>query len=154
MEVGKQNKLNFSGVDIVNINVHVIHPLPKENPPPIDFTIIPKVFYPADAPEEFVILNEVKLVGKEFFNISILAFGFFSMPGLEGNIRDQKGFININAPAIMFPYLRAFVATLTANMGVNFAQILIPPHFFKGDMEEHIESPKEGEVPIVKDVKR
>ncbi len=142
MEIGKQNKLNFNGVDFVNVNVNIENPIPKTGAPLVDFKINPKVFYPEDATNEFIIINDVRLSCKGFFAISVLAFGFFKMPELTGNIRDQKPFININAPAIMFPYIRSFISTLTANLGVNFAPIIIPPHFFQGDLEEHKEQPK------------
>lgn len=142
MEVALQNKLHFIGVDFVNINVTVENHVPKDNPPTIDFKITPKVFYPDGTTDEFVIINDVKLTCKDFFNISIIAFGFFRMPGITGDIKDQKPFININAPAIMFPYIRSFISTLTGNLGVNFQPIIIPPHFFHGELEEHIETPK------------
>ncbi len=49
----------------------------------------------------------------------------------------KKNFINANAPAIMFPYIRAFVTTLTSNIGLGMAPIVIPPHFFKGALEDY-----------------
>ncbi len=145
MEVSKQPQLAFNGVDIVNVNVQVQDHAKRDASIPANLTVNPKVFFPADSPNEFVIIIEASISKKDSFIISLVAFGFFIMPGLIGNIRDQKPFININAPAIMFPYVRSFISTLTANLGPNFPPVLIPPHFFQGDLSEHVE-PEKSEV--------
>jgi len=48
----------------------------------------------------------------------------------------KKVFVNINAPAIMFPYVRAFITTLTTNLGNVTSPLIIPTQFFKGELEE------------------
>jgi len=136
MEVTKQTKLKFTGVDFVNVDVKLINRL--EGQPAIDISIIPKVFYPADLPSEFTIIFDVKINAKDFFSISIVGFGFFSFEENAPEEDLKKAFININAPAIMFPYVRSFITTLTANLGLGFAPILLPPHFFQGELEEYI----------------
>ena len=145
MEVKHQTLLNFSGVDFVNVNVHIQNPIPHDQNPTADLGLIPKVFYPKERPNEFIIIFDIKLVCKTYFNISIVAFGFFALPEYKGtDIREEKDFININAPAIMFPYVRSFISTLTGNLGTNFKTMIIPPHFFKGDLEEHKELTEEN----------
>lgn len=51
----------------------------------------------------------------------------------------KKSFVNTNAPAIMFPYVRAFIAMLTSNLGNVTGALNIPPQFFKGDLEELVD---------------
>ena len=51
------------------------------------------------------------------------------------NDKEIKPFIDINAPAIMFPYVRAFLSTLTANLGAGFPPIILPPQIFQGELE-------------------
>jgi preprotein translocase subunit SecB len=136
MDVKVQPILKFQGIDIVNVNVNLINSFDHEKQPPIDMTIVPKVFYPEDRPNNFTIIVDLKVSSKDFFNISIVAFGGFSL-NKSTNEADSKPFININAPAIMFPYVRSFLSTLTANLGAGFPPIILPPHFFQGEMEEY-----------------
>jgi preprotein translocase subunit SecB len=139
MEVNKQPILTFNGVDIVDVNVHIEKQVAKGNQPPIELKILPKVFFPSERPKEFIIIIDITLTGKGYFSISAVALGLFMFPDLRDEIRSQKSFININAPAIMFPYVRSFISTLTANLGANFSPIIVPPHFFQGDLQEHLE---------------
>ncbi len=134
MEVGKQTKLHFDGVDFIQVNVNVIKRLEGEID--LESNINPKVFYPANDPSRFTIIFDVSIISKDFFNIAIIAFGHFR---LDENIPEgeiKKAFVNTNAPAIMFPYVRAFITTLTANLGAGVAPLIMPPHFFKGQLEE------------------
>ena len=50
----------------------------------------------------------------------------------DQNLRST--FINTNAPAIMFPYIRSFISTLTSNVGNVTGTLNIPPQFFKGNL--------------------
>lgn len=55
--------------------------------------------------------------------IDIEAIGYFKF---DENLKDEdkESFFNINAPAILFPYLRAYISTLTALSGIN--PIILP----------------------------
>lgn len=134
MDVKVQPILKFQGIDIVNVNVNLLNPFNHEEQPPIDLTIVPKVFYPDDSPNEFTIIVDLKVGSKDFFNISIVAFGRFTLNKLAIE-PESKPFIDMNAPAIMFPYVRSFLSTLTANLGAGFPPIILPPHFFQGELE-------------------
>lgn len=136
MEVKVQPILKFLGIDIVNVNLNIMTPYDHEKKPPVDINIVPKVFYPEDRPEEFTIIMDLTVNSKEYFNISIVAFGGFSINGKSSD-PGFKPFINVNAPAIAFPYVRAFLSTLTSNLGAGFPPLIIPPHFFQGEMEEY-----------------
>jgi len=135
MNVGIQPILKFEGINIVNLDVKQIAPLNPTEEAPIDLTIIPKVFFPDNNSSNFTIIIELKIGSKNYFDISIVAFGNFSL-NKSVNEPDSKVFINTNAPAIMFPYVRSFLSTLTSNLGSGFAPIILPPHFFQGELEE------------------
>lgn len=141
MEVKVQPILKFQGIDIANVNVNMVNPFNHEAKPQIDVAIVPKIFYPEDRINDFTIIIDLKVGSKDYFNISIVAFGSFS---LNKSVKepDLKPFINSNAPAIMFPYVRSFLSTLTANLGTGFPPIILPPHFFQGEMEEFKPGPK------------
>jgi len=133
MEVGTQAKLSFKGVDIINVNFNAIAPFREDVR--IDVACNPKVFYPKEDNNTFKILMDVEVKDERYFLLNMRAIGHFE---LEGDIPTDmtKNFVNVNAPAIMFPYVRSFITTLTANLGNTTGTLVIPPQFFKGDLEE------------------
>lgn len=134
MEVKIQPILKFLGIDIANVNVSLQNPFNHDEKPPIELSVIPKVFYPENRPDDFTIITELKVSSKDYFNIDIVAFGNFSL-NRPSNDKEVKPFIDVNAPAIMFPYVRAFLSTLTANLGAGFPPIILPPQIFQGELE-------------------
>ena len=132
MEVKEQPLLRFNGVDIVKLNVDLKKPF--EPAKDIQIFVTPKVFYPIGNDSNFTIIMDLKLVCEEFFDISLSAFGDFFMSNAKAE--EFKPFVNVNAPAIMFPYVRAFISTLTSNMGKSVPPILLPAQFFQGELEE------------------
>ncbi len=133
MEVGNQPNLKILSVDFTNIIFSATKGY--ENDSPIQFDVTPKVFYPAGHPEIFKIIFDTHLHSEGSFDLKISAIGSFE---LAGDLTDdiKKSFVNKNAPAIMFPYLRSFVSTFTSNLGNVTGHILIPTQFLKGDLEE------------------
>lgn len=133
MEVKEQIKLTFHGVDIFSVQFASENPLDRNKN--IDLNIVPKVFYPSDSTLEFKIIFETIVKADGFFNLSLQAVGHFS---LEKDVDEKvkKSFVNANAPAIMFPYVRSFITTFTSNLGSATGPIVLPPHFFTGQLEE------------------
>lgn len=94
-----------------------------------------KTQHPEDQIHAFKIIMDVELRDEQHFELYIRAAGNFEVDReTDGELR--KKFINANAPAIMFPYLRSFIATLTANMGDVTGPLVIPTQFFQGELEE------------------
>lgn len=139
MEVSNQIQLKFHGVDFPVINLNSDKPFFQSEGSGIDIDITPKVFYPKEQPEYFKIIQEIKLSSGEFFNLFILAVGTFELKA-DMDEKVKKSFVNINAPAIMFPYIRAFISTLTINLGNVTGPVTIPTQFFKGELEEFLDS--------------
>lgn len=135
MEIANQIKLQFLGVDfpVVNLNSDQPFVLSKDNE--INMSVVPKVFYPNLDQTVFKIIQEVSLSAEGYFDLFVVAVGTFQ---LDFSIDDttKKQFVNTNAPAIMFPYVRSFIATLTTNLGNVTGTMHIPPQFFNGDLEE------------------
>lgn len=136
MEVKEQIKLTFHGVDIFNVQFFSENPM--DNSKNIDLNIIPRVFYPDNVSLEFKIIFEVTVKSEGFFNLSMQAVGHFSIEK-EVDDRVKKNFVNVNAPAIMFPYIRSFITTFTSSLGNSTGSIVLPPHFFKGELEEIVQ---------------
>lgn len=133
MEIAKQTKLRFHGVEIINVNFQAIGPQTSELA--INIECNPKVFYPLDNKNTFRIIMDIQLKGEQCFELIIRAIGNFETDS-EIDAELKRVFVNSNAPAIMFPYVRSFITTLTANLGNIVGPLVIPTQFFKGEMEE------------------
>ncbi|MCB9346947.1 MAG: protein-export chaperone SecB [Lewinellaceae bacterium] len=134
MEIKEQLKLKFRGIDIPHVNFTSIKLYSKESEK-IKIVLHPKVFYPKEKTRFFRIIMDLTIEAENFFSLKVVAIGTFEVDKeLIGDIK--KNFINVNAPAIMFPYLRSFVSTFTANIGNLTGTLNIPPQFFKGELEE------------------
>lgn len=58
------------------------------------------------------------------FASNIITIGFFPTENLSED-NDIFTYLYTNAPALMFPYIRAFISTLTAQSGLE--TVIIPP---------------------------
>ena len=132
MEVTNQTKLKFLGVDFPIVNLYSEKPLTESKQ--IELNVNPSVFYPKDSPNDFKIIQDIKISVEGYFNIEIRAIGHFQLQKVTE--KEKETLINVNASAIMFPYIRAFIATLTSNLGNVTGTLNIPPQFFKGDVKE------------------
>jgi preprotein translocase subunit SecB len=135
MEVKEQLNLRFLGVDFINLSLTSFKPLEKGINYHYDFNFDPKVFYPDDNKLVFTIVMNVVVSCKGFFEIGLAALGQFE---LSAEIKDdarKEMYVSGNAPAIMFPYVRAFLTTLTSNVGGIMGPVVLPPQFFNGKLE-------------------
>jgi preprotein translocase subunit SecB len=134
MEIKEQPKLIFSGIDILKLNFNAKNPSEKDFKTDIKCT--PRVFYPKNKANAFHIIMDVEVESENFFAIQLSAIGNFQLS--EELTEELKiKFVNSNAPAIMFPYIRAFISMLTSNLGRAASTVTIPTYFFKGDLEEY-----------------
>jgi preprotein translocase subunit SecB len=131
MSVKNQPRLNFTGVDIHSVHVTILNRYVDAE---IRHTIIPKISLDKDRPDYFKIIMEVNLESDNFFKIDVSLSGNFIL-NMEAEDEHKKIFMHTNAPAILFPYVRSFISTLTANLGSPTGTIIIPPQVFKGDIE-------------------
>ena len=134
MEVSNQPKLKFQGVNIINVKFSSEQPY--DGSTEINLNVDPKVFYPEKSSLDFKIFMEVSMKCEGFFNLNLLGIGSFMFDEKLQDENLKKTFINSNAPAIMFPYIRAFITTLTSNLGDVTGPLVIPTQFFKGEIEE------------------
>jgi preprotein translocase subunit SecB len=69
-----------------------------------------------------------------YFKLTLVGIGNFELlEGLSGE--DKKTLLHINAPPIMFPYMRALISTFTANCGDAVPLLIVPTQFFSGQLE-------------------
>jgi preprotein translocase subunit SecB len=134
MEVSSQPKLKFHGVDFVNIQFNSMKQYDGKTG--IDFHINPTVFYPEDNELFFRIIMQISLVCIDFFDLKLLGLGNFELDKSLDDDNLKKNFVNANAPAIMFPYVRSFISTLSVNLGNVTGPLVIPTQFFNGELAE------------------
>lgn len=131
MSTETQIKLKFISVDFPVVNFNSEKQFSGEEE--ISVNIEPKVYFPKDDSNHFKIIQEVQVSVENTFNIFIIAIGNFQLNNLDDE-KLRKNFVNLNAPAIMFPYIRSFISTLTSNLGNVTGTLNIPPQFFKGEL--------------------
>ncbi len=136
METGKQVNLTFHGVDFTDVHMNSYKPMHLAKEGEVKLSIQPKVQYDKENKANFFIIIDTILSTDEHFKLELRAIGTFSMSkDIDENMKNS--FVNTNAPAILFPYIRAFVNTLSSNLGQNVTgPILLPPQFFVGKLEE------------------
>ena len=136
MSVQLQNKLLFQGVSfpVLHFDANKTY----DGTSKIDLNVTPKVFYPKEESMSFGIVMEVKLYCKDTFSLELLASGMFKFGDDDIAEELKTSFINVNAPAIMFPYVRSFISTFTSNVGNIVGALTIPTQFFNGILEEYI----------------
>lgn len=135
MEIKEQPKMYFHGVDIVHLNFDSKQAFIIDGETQVDIDISPRVFYSSTEVTQFKIIMNVSLKVAGFFNIELIGIGNFEFEKELDNV-NRKSLVNTNAPAIMFPYIRSFITTFTANLGTPTGSLVIPVYFFDGDLEE------------------
>lgn len=134
MEIGVQPKLKFLGVEIINVQYTLNDRLGEDSN--IELSVSPSVYYPEEDKNSFTILMSIQFKFEDAFHLYVHAAGRFILEDIEHDSLIRKSLVNANAPAIMFPYVRSFISTFTGNLGGAIKPILLPTHFFTGELEE------------------
>jgi preprotein translocase subunit SecB len=132
MQTTEQPKIKFLGVSIANVHLTVFNQSEEEQQ--VELNVDAKLFPRDEGSKSFKIWMTVELSVSDFWEIRVAGVGEFEF-GDTVTTEDQTALINVNAPAIMFPYFRSFISTLTVNCGGSVPISIIPPHFFSGKME-------------------
>lgn len=134
MKTEKNNSLVFKGVDIVKCFLEVGDGLKDKDS--IDFSVEAKVFFPEKEPEGFKVIMSAKIaLDDEGFFLMVVGIGAFKIKG-EVTEDTKKKLVNVNAAAIMFPYIRAYITTITSCSPHFVDPLVMPARFFHGDLEE------------------
>jgi preprotein translocase subunit SecB len=136
MEIKEQPRLRFIGIDFPSIDLKSTQPFIETEDSRVGVEIQPKIFYPKDQINQFKIVMHVRLSAEGYFELKIVGIGTFEIIAEDITDKERKMLVNANAPAIVFPYIRSLIATLTSNIGNVITPILLPPRFFKGELEE------------------
>ncbi|WP_295667707.1 protein-export chaperone SecB, partial [uncultured Mucilaginibacter sp.] len=97
--------------------------------------VTPSIFLHKESKDSFEIIMSVNVSAEGSFVIETNAVGAFTI-GEDASEEYRKIFMNVNSPAIMFPYVRAFLSTITASFGTNATgTITIPALTFTGELD-------------------
>ena len=136
MEVKKQTNLRFLGVDILHFDMRTVQAYDKDDPPQIKINNNPFYRFADDDKQILFIVNEIDIALEEFFSIRLVAMGNFEL-GDDLSKEHLSNYIQVNAPAIMFPYIRSFISLVTLNSGRMIPTITLPPMIFQGEIKEY-----------------
>ena len=100
----------------------------EDAPVEIDFKISRDIEYMDDEDNTFLVTLNSKIFENPEdnnypFNMDISLTGLFQLD--RSDAEDREKFAEINAIAILFPYLRSIVSTYTAN--ANVSPLILPP---------------------------
>lgn len=132
MDVQPQQKLKFEFVGYPRLKFKTVGVDTFVDEGKVDYTITPSVYFPKDDEQKFYIITDLYLKVDNGFDLYVRAVAHFRLEG-EIDAETKKAFINANAPAISFPYIRSFVSLLSVNLGcIN--PIMLPTQFFRGEL--------------------
>lgn len=134
MEVQRQDKLHFRGVHIKSVHYDSFEAFDFQEG--IKMSVDAKLRYSGISADDFSILMKITLNAEKYFLLELEGEGLFEVKMAQNDKEKRQSFINNNAPAIMFPYMRAFISSFTANCGGGLIPTLtIPPQFLSGNLE-------------------
>lgn len=127
-------KLSFIGVDILETTFHVSQPFSFEENVNLDV----QVAFKEHINNFFQLSMSITLKVEGYFHLFVRGLGNFSIEMADEDLNSDtiKSYIDVNAPAIMFPYMRSFISTFTANCGQSIPTLVIPPQFFHGTLSK------------------
>ena len=133
MEIKKQPKLTFSGVDIITFDFKSSRNFGFEVDPTIG--VEAKLVNNRHASTKNRVWMKIVVRAEGYFNLTIVGLGNFEL--LESLSEDEKKtLLHTNAPPIMFPYIRALISNFTANCGDAVPLLIVPTQFFSGQLED------------------
>jgi preprotein translocase subunit SecB len=112
-------KIQLDSWKVLNLNFSTLEEDRTEN----SFDLSTRSFFPEEEPKTFGVGFEIEVKDK-LFDLKLEAVFLFS---LEEEVTEEfklSHFPKINAPAIAFPYLRAYISNLTLQSG--FETVVLP----------------------------
>jgi preprotein translocase subunit SecB len=112
--------ISLSYNKVLNLSLNASQEWEEENN--FDFSF--EAVYPEDDHQSFLIVFKLNIQRSNQFVLETLYSSAFKTDGIINQEFKESDFTSINAPAIAFPFLRSFIATITLNAGYN--PIILP----------------------------
>jgi preprotein translocase subunit SecB len=128
MKVAEQPKLKFDSFFIVRANFEMKNHESRATELH-DLSVSMKATEDFFEDKKFSILFNVIVESTDGdVHVDVDAITYFSTAEVIDEVFKTSDFVKMNAPAIIFPYLRAFISSLTVNS--NFSPIILPTYNF------------------------
>ncbi len=114
-EIGKKSAFKFVKYQITESSIKVDQNTPISNELSIKINLDAKTPPHSNLPE--LKLDVIISDKNEKMNIHVSMTGYFAMDNFDSNTLNE--FLAFNAPAILFPYIRAYVSSMTALSGMR-----------------------------------
>ncbi len=137
METGEQVSLKFEGFDILHVSFTNLKIVAINENSEVQLTVRPVLHKFKSHSRFFKIVIEVSLKREVVFDLKVAGMGHFQLSE-DVTEKEMEQMTQVNATAIIYPYMRAFITTITSNFGPNFIGLILPTQFFKGSLEEVI----------------
>jgi preprotein translocase subunit SecB len=125
MDTDKEAGISFDGIVLVKENFHRTSSMPNKSKIDIEFSMELNHFEDSFSNELTTNLLCFSDDGEEVvLKLEFTFVGLFSVNTAEENM-DIKLFMKQNSPAIMFPYIREHISSITQKSGVS--PVLLPP---------------------------
>jgi len=127
MDAPPKCALKFSNYAVKCIEF-ILNKIPeKDEKVKLNVNIDTEIRYNKNEPNKFITIIKITAGEKENdkspFYLSVEVWGFFEV--IEEEIHRVRQFAEINSVAILFPYVRALISTITAN--ANIPPVILPP---------------------------
>jgi len=129
MEAPPKCALKFLNYGVKHIEFRLNNEIPKNKlSKKLNVNIDTEIRYNKNEPNKFMTIIKITTGDKEEsakspFYLSVEVFGLFEVDKEE--IHRVRQFAEINSVAILFPYVRALISTITAN--ANIPTVILPP---------------------------
>ncbi|MDQ6420668.1 protein-export chaperone SecB [Paenibacillus sp. LHD-117] len=123
-----QSVLQFRNYVVNSVEFHVNHEFNADESVDLDFQVSREIEFVEDEAIILLVTLNVAIFKNAIernypFSMNISVTGFFEVDGANGE--QKQGLAEVNAVAILFPYIRALVTTYTANANIN--PLVLPP---------------------------
>ena len=134
------NNISFKGFKVINLSFQTEQQGLEDN-----VSVNYQTLFSQESDREFMVLFKIALYTKDGTEIYLEYAGFF-----EADQAIKQDFMNssfpvVNAPTILYPYIRSFVSTLTMNAGMP--TVILPTVNFQA-LANQKKQAEQSELPL------
>lgn len=107
------NSISFKGFKVISLSFQTEQQGLEDN-----VSVNYQTLFSQESDREFVVIFKIALYAKDGTEIHLDYAGFFEAEEAITQDFMDSNFPVVNAPAILYPYIRSFISTLTMNAGM------------------------------------
>ena len=108
------NSISFKGFKVISLSFQTEQQGLEDN-----VSVNYQTLFSQESDREFVVIFKIALYAKDGTEIHLDYAGFFEAEEAITQDFMDSNFPVVNAPAILYPYIRSFISTLTMNAGMQ-----------------------------------